>query len=167
MITCGRQKNFKMIGAALGLWGFIVPGAIADVRVSGTSDAIVLEAHAAPMDEVLRALESAFDLKYRTAEPLNHLITGTYTGSVQRVLSRLLDGHDFIIQSSDGSMSVIIFSAVKRERGGGSVPAIAESPGMKPQRPDVSAPTRAPPPAAGGPRGRRPDPETPNEKNVF
>src|SRR5215211_5079700 len=92
--------------------------ACADVNVAGSSEALQLQTHDAPVQEVLAALNASFGLRYRGVADLDRRISGTYQGSLARVVRRLLDGYDFIVtadivtadadaNSDDGSFEVI------------------------------------------------------------
>jgi hypothetical protein len=92
--------------------------ACADVNVAGSSQALQLQTHDAPVQEVLAALNASFGLRYRGVADLDRRISGTYQGSLARVVRRLLDGYDFIVtadivtadadaDSDDGSFEVI------------------------------------------------------------
>jgi len=50
----------------------------------------------------LRARESIYGVRYRTNIDLGRVVTATYTGPLERVVARLLDGYDFILKTSAG-----------------------------------------------------------------
>jgi len=116
----------------------------AEVRVSGQADAVIVETREASVEEVLAALRASFNLQYRTSGALNRVMTGTYSGSLQRVIARLLEGHNYVMQSSAGG-ELIVFtpgaagSSVSASRR--QVVAVAE------QR---ELPTKAPSPVVQG-----------------
>jgi len=74
--------------------------ACADVNVAGSSQALQLQTHDAPVQEVLAALNASFGLRYRGVADLDRRISGTYQGSLARVVRRLLDGYDFIVTAN-------------------------------------------------------------------
>jgi hypothetical protein len=80
----------------------------ADVRVSGPPEAIRLEVHDAPVQEVLAALNASFGLRYRGAAALDRRISGTYHGALPRVVRRLLDGYDFIVVTDADTVEVVV-----------------------------------------------------------
>ena len=118
-----RRIRGRVLGAAVLLAGSLHAQSVrADVRVTGPPEAIRLEAHDAPVQEVLAALKASFGLRYRGVEGLDRRISGTYQGPLPRVVRRLLDGYDFIVaadimttdadtdadaDSDDGSFEVI------------------------------------------------------------
>src|ERR1700730_10577994 len=85
-----------------------VPASVlAEAKVEGNPDAVRVEARDATVDEVLSAIRTAFNLHYRTSTALDLSITGIYEGSLQRVISRVLEGYDFIVKSSPGNIEVV------------------------------------------------------------
>jgi len=114
--------------------------ACAEVRVSGKSDALIVEAREAPIKQVLERLRTTLKLNYRVAGSLDRVVTGTYTGSLQRVLSRLLADYNYVMRSSaDGEQLVVFGSGVAGNGGlalghsflpvGDEAPALAGPPG--------------------------------------
>jgi hypothetical protein len=100
----------------LALWiGYlgIASAAHAEVRVSGAADAVTIETQEATLDQVLAALRTSFGFRYRSAGTLNGVISGTYSGSLSRVIARLLEGHSYVIQSSQNNLEVVIFGSSK------------------------------------------------------
>jgi hypothetical protein len=116
-----RRIHGRVLSAAVFLAGSLHAQSVrADVRVTGPPEAIRLEAHDAPVQEILAALNASFGLRYRGVAGLDRRISGTYQGSLPRVVRRLLDGYDFIVMadivtadadtdadSDDGSFEVI------------------------------------------------------------
>ena len=60
------------------------------------------------VEEVLNCLSEKFDLHYRSTADLTLQITGTYQGSLDRILPRLLRGSDFFLGFSAGRIDVTI-----------------------------------------------------------
>jgi hypothetical protein len=92
---------------------FHAHSARADIRISGEPDAVRIEAHDAPVDEVMVALRESFGLHYHSPASLSRRVTGTYEGSLQRVLARLLDGYDFVMKTDSEGVEVWVYGAVK------------------------------------------------------
>jgi hypothetical protein len=92
--------------AALLLLGTVA--ASAELRVSGSRDSVSIEARNTPLKEILDALGKSFGVEYKPVAGLERAISGTYSGSLHRVLSRLLGGHDYIIRSSARGMEIVI-----------------------------------------------------------
>ena len=110
-----RRDRIGLRKLILGLWlaapllAFAQP-VRAEVRVSGQADAVIVETREATVDEVLAALHTSFNLHYRTSGALNRVLTGTYTGSLQRVIARLLEGHNYVMQASAGDGGLLVFA---------------------------------------------------------
>jgi hypothetical protein len=96
-----RRIRGRVLGVAVLLAGSLHAQSVgADVRVTGPPEAIRLEAHDAPVQEVLAALNASFGLRYRGVAGLDRRISGTYQGPLPRVVRRLLDGYDFIVTAN-------------------------------------------------------------------
>jgi hypothetical protein len=80
----------------------------ADVRVSGNIRAVQLDATRSTVAEVLSALESAFRLRVNTSTALDRAISGTYTGALPEILSRLLQGYNYIIRRQATEIEVTV-----------------------------------------------------------
>ena len=68
----------------------------AEVRLSGTPDRIVLQTNDATIVEILAALRASLDVEVKFSGATARRFTGVYSGSVRRVLSRLLTGEDYV-----------------------------------------------------------------------
>jgi hypothetical protein len=80
----------------------------ASVRVRGDMAAVRLDTRRTTISEVLAALNAAFGMSYRSSIVLDEEINGTYAGSLRRVISRVLDGYNYVIKQDDGKLDVII-----------------------------------------------------------
>jgi len=90
----------------------------ASVRVWGDMAAVRIDARRTTIADVLSALNAAFDISYRSAIVLDGEISGTYAGSLRRVISRVLDGYNYVIEQNDAKLDVIILG----RRGDRAVP---------------------------------------------
>jgi hypothetical protein len=103
-----RRRLLLSVALSLGLACGVTIRAGAEVQLSGTQDNVVLRANNATMAEILSGMSSTFNLRIElTGTPVRQF-TGAYTGSLRRVLSRLLDGEDYIINSTAGGMEIIL-----------------------------------------------------------
>ncbi len=93
----------RVLIVALG--AIVASAAHAEARVTWQADIIRLEARDAPVSEVLMALGATYELRSDLGQPL----TGTYAGSVREVISHVLAGYDYVVESSDGRLAVIIY----------------------------------------------------------
>jgi hypothetical protein len=50
------------------------------------------------VSHVLEALGQSVSVHYRSAAPLNKVIGGSFSGSFEQVLSRVLSGYDFVVR---------------------------------------------------------------------
>lgn len=95
--------------------------AFAEVHISGSKDAITVEAKNASLDDVVASLNSSFKANI-SVKPATHIrITGIYVGAIRQVVARMLSGHDFVLSSSNNQMKIILIT----EAGAVSRPAPA------------------------------------------
>jgi hypothetical protein len=85
------------------------------VRVTTSQDAIA---------EVLAAIATTFNVQYRTAIPLDAASNAAYSGSFGQVISRLLDGYNYVIKKDQETTEIVVFG----------------------RRGEVAIPPKAPPP---------------------
>jgi len=118
--------------------------ACADVRVSGEAEALKIEASNASLEEVLAALGRSCGLHYRYPADFSHSVSGTFAGSLRQVLPRLLQGTNFVVESSASGTRVVIYDLGSAS--GGSInllrPASVVTP---PHPPPVVTPPRPAP----------------------
>jgi hypothetical protein len=84
--------------------------ALASTQVHGTPDAVSVEANNATIEEILGGLGKTFDLKYQSTGKLEKQLTGTYRGSLQRVVTRVLEGYNFIVKSRNGTLEITVLA---------------------------------------------------------
>jgi hypothetical protein len=103
-----RRLTLVVLSVAVALGASAACGR-AEVSIHGDRAAVHLEVSKAPLSEVLSALESAFLIRHRTSVPLDQSISGTYRGSVRRVLSRLLGGFNYYIaDTAEGGIEITV-----------------------------------------------------------
>lgn len=83
----------------------------AEVRVEGGIDSLMLEARDTSVREALEAL-SAFGLLVQNSAGLDRRISGTYQGSLRRVVSALLVGRNYVAIHSGGRVEIRDFGAI-------------------------------------------------------
>ncbi len=85
--------------------------ALAEIQVTGGSDAITLEAKEASVEEVLTALKKAYGLQYGSSANLSRFVSGTFAGSLNQVISRVLSlqGYGFIAETSAQGTLVAVY----------------------------------------------------------
>jgi len=79
------------------------------LNVQGSADAVRLEVRRTTVAQVLAALIADYDVSYRASIPLDREIDGSYTGSLPRIVERVLRGYNFAIEQQDAKLMVIIF----------------------------------------------------------
>jgi hypothetical protein len=109
--------------------------------VSGDHDAVRVEAQSTSVDQVLVSLGEKFHLQYSSSGTLDRQITGTYQGSLLHVLARILEGHDFVVKTYDGTVEVSVFGTGH----GPSVAAAASQPAKATPTAHSSETTAIPP----------------------
>jgi len=98
----------RLATAALLAWCLSCGPSVAEVRVSGTPERVVLRANDATLMDIVAALRTAFDLELKLNGATARKFTGMYSGSVRQVLSRLLSGEDYVLRSASDGMSIIL-----------------------------------------------------------
>src|SRR5215813_13428919 len=119
-MSAQRCKNIP-IWLLLGISAFGAPTiALAEVHVEGTAAAVHVTADKdAIPEDVLSAFETPpFNLRYRTAVPLDGNVSNIYSGSLAHVISRLLEGYDYVIAHDQGTIEIV----VSGKRGEASAP---------------------------------------------
>src|SRR5712672_35421 len=144
------SPNFGMraailLGAALAIAPTPV---LAEMQVRGSPEAVRIEARDTPVEEILAALSRAFGMHYQLSTHLDKRVSGTYVGPLPRVVTRILDGYNFILKTDNGSIAVTV---VGTPNAAGTVPA---SSGPKVVRQPAAAAPAAQPPSVGEDRAR-------------
>jgi hypothetical protein len=99
---------------ALGITLAIAPTwARAETQVRGTPQAVVVEAQNATVQEILIALSDTFEVQFRSAANLDKRLTGTYEGTLQQAVSRVLKGYDFVMKSGRSGLEITLLGAGK------------------------------------------------------
>jgi hypothetical protein len=113
-----------LLAAAVALCALVAGASAAhsQVRVDGGPEAVHLEAHDAPLQEVLAALRRKFNLRFRTDDALETRKTGTFNGPLQRVAARILDGYDFAMTITPQGIDVLV---LRQNQFGGQAVAAA------------------------------------------
>jgi hypothetical protein len=93
----------------------------------------------------MAALGRSFDLHYKSSAPINELVTGTYKGSLKRVVARLLADYDFVLKSRGGRIEITVLATHKAKQAVVGTTAIAAPKVVvkKPAGPPVPVPAKA------------------------
>ena len=137
----------------------------ADVQVSGETDAIKMVASDASLGEVLNALGTQYGVQSRLPPNLDRSVSGTFGGSLPQLLSRLLQGYNFVVESTPSGTKVVVYDLNAAQGGINLTRNTLSNSGANPPRPPpVWNPSHLPPgfppipgmnPAHAG-RGHRP-----------
>ena len=81
----------------------------AEVHVEGSPAAVLVTTSKDKISDVFLAFAETFNVKYRTEIPLDAAANATYSGSLKQVISRLLDGYNYVIKRDQESIEIIVF----------------------------------------------------------
>jgi len=98
---------------AFWLWGAFLCGltptlARAEVQVEGTLAVVRITTSQATISDVLAAVTKTFNVKSRMAIPLEPTASASYSGSFEQVISRLLNGYNYVIKREQGTTEIIV-----------------------------------------------------------
>lgn len=93
------------------------------VRLQGSAESLQLEARDSTIAAVLAAMGRAFAVRYRSSILLDDAISGTYVGSLGRVIGRVLARYDYTIKHQDYAVEVSILG----KHGEQALPAAPEA----------------------------------------
>src|ERR1039458_7739685 len=82
------------VAIVLGVAAALAPGsALAELQVGGSPQAVSIDAQNTSIKEILDALGKTFGVHFQSSANLEKQLTGTYEGSLPRVLMRVLEGY--------------------------------------------------------------------------
>ena len=87
----------------------VAASARAEVHVEGSPAAVRITTSQDAIADVLSAVAATFNVGYRTAIPLDAPANAAYAGSFGQVMSRLLDGYNYVIKTDQGSTEIVVF----------------------------------------------------------
>ena len=118
---------------------------LAELQVRGSPEAVRIEARDTPVEEILAALSRAFGMHYRLSANLDKRLSGTYVGPLPRVVTRILDGYNFVLKTDNGSIAVTVLGT---PNAAAAVP-VSSAPKVV-RQPAAAAPGAQPPPVVDG-----------------
>jgi len=86
--------------------------------VQGGPTAVRLDVHQSTIAAALSVF-AAYQVSYRSFIPLDEQRDGTFHGSLSHVISRLLEGYNYVIKQENSKVEVIVFN----KKGGQAVPS--------------------------------------------
>jgi hypothetical protein len=81
----------------------------ADVHIEGHPAAVRVMTDHAAISDVLSAFAENFKVTYRTSVPLDGAAAATYAGSFGQVISRLLEGYNYVVKKDGETTEIIVF----------------------------------------------------------
>jgi hypothetical protein len=102
-----RRK--RMWALCVGLTCSLSVSVRAEVHVEGNPAAVRIATSQAAISEVLLSFPASFKFKYRSAIPLDDPVQEAYSGSFRQVISRLLDGYNYVVRTREGTTEVVVF----------------------------------------------------------
>jgi hypothetical protein len=101
-----------------------------EVRVNGDARAVQVDATQSNVAEVLSALQSAFGLRVNASTVLDRAVSGTFTGSLAQVLSRVLQDHNYFIRRQATEIEVTVIGLQGNRATAVARPRLPTSPAM-------------------------------------
>jgi len=111
LIALCRLLRGRGAGAAVTLAAALASAqmpALAGAKVGGNPQAVTVDARNSSIEDILATLGREFEVHYRSSVDLKNKITGTYEGSLPRVVSRILEGYNFVLKSTPGGIEVTV-----------------------------------------------------------
>jgi hypothetical protein len=120
--------------------------ALAETRVSGSPEAVTIDARDTSVEDILAALSRAFGMDYRSSIDLDKRLYGTYVGPLSQVVTRILQGYNFVLKNNNGSISVTVVGTLPGPPAPAHEPRqfAAPAPAPVPQQSGVPAPFPVP-----------------------
>src|SRR3954452_12108568 len=99
--TLDVRWNLPTTAVALALLLLAAERASAGTELEGNSHNLELRVQNVPIGDLLAALADRFKLTYRAPPNLTGELSGRYSGPLNQVLARILDGVDYVVEASD------------------------------------------------------------------
>jgi hypothetical protein len=113
MTRTDQRAIMRVRRCACALWAVLMSSlataACAEVRVQGSPAAMRVTTSQDAISDVLAAIATTFNVQYRTSIPLDALASVTYSGSFGQVISRLLDGYNYVIKREQDTTEIVVF----------------------------------------------------------
>lgn len=117
-MSAGSNSALRICALLAGaLLSIISTAALGDVCVGDAGQGRVkIEAHDASVGEVLEALKASHLIEFRASKALSRVVTGTYSGTLSQVLSRLLAGYNYFLQVTASGTQLNFLDAAREDR---------------------------------------------------
>jgi hypothetical protein len=80
----------------------------AEVNVTGTVAAVRIVASQDSVAKILFVVTQNLNVRYRTFVPLDQVVTGIYSGSLTKVISRLLNSYNYVIKHERETFEILV-----------------------------------------------------------
>jgi len=97
------------------------------VQVRGSPEAVTIEARDTSVEDVLDALSRAFDMDYQSSIDLDKPLYGTYVGPLSQVLTRILQGYNFVLKTDNSRVVVTVVGTLNSLAANPSPPGLPAS----------------------------------------
>src|SRR6476646_8620677 len=111
MMGLSAKSGLIAVGVIAALLHMPSRSASAATLVGGQLEGLQIDAQNASIREILDALSAKFNLTYKLSLSVSRNLTGLYSGSLHQALARILDGNDYILEVSEGSVTVVVLGA--------------------------------------------------------
>jgi hypothetical protein len=108
--------------------------AVGFICVQGGRTRIHLELRQTTIAAVLSALRAAYNISYSSTIALDETRDGTYAGSLGRVISRLLDGYNYVIKRQNSALELDILGKNGAQAVPGPVTTAPKEDHVRPER---------------------------------
>ena len=103
--------------------------AFADFVVQGSKERVIITAEHAELNDVINTMSDRFHIHFRSSVPLSLRVDGQVSGTLNYVVSRLLQSYDFVLSTATtGEVEEIIILGLKNGQVR-SLPAISRPTG--------------------------------------
>jgi hypothetical protein len=109
MVMTRRYEQALVLLAALTCG--LATTARTEVRVEGTPAALRVTTSQDKIADVLSAFSSALNVQYRSSIPLDATAGASYSGSLAQVLTRLLDGYNYVVKREPDTIEIVVLGA--------------------------------------------------------
>ena len=144
-ITMAHALRRSSVVAAL-VAGLAAPSvtAMAAAQVSGSPQNVSVDAQNSSLKDILSALGKQFNIHYQSTANLDKQLSGTYEGSLRRVVARLLEGYNFIITTNQDMIEVTVLGTQSLQTGGAPSPITGSNAAAQTAQPSQETPTSQP-----------------------
>ena len=106
-----RANLNRLIAAASVLACMLAAGPDAvggEVRVQGNVKSLRIDVSQSQIAEALSELGKGMNVHYKTSIALDRVIDGSYSGTLEQIVSRLLDGYSYWIKRRDTTIEIVV-----------------------------------------------------------